>query len=679
MVTYTSRLRRGVSNTNSANTNSASINSASINSASINSASINSASINSAQGRPANGRAIPGHSVGGKRRVYSSMLSRFGYLPLVWGCLRAYLEEEPDLLEQFSLEQPFFLPEQIPGLVDSLVDPAVFMVSCYLWNFRRQMALCRDVKERFPDVVTVAGGPHVPDDPTDFFAEHPYVDFAIHKEGEKPFAGLLRALASGNGEFSQVPSLSWRDSAVAVHRNPLGGQLPRELATASPWLSGLMTPSIELVRQHDYHLVALWETNRGCPYSCTFCDWGSSTMSKLRRYEDERLHAEIDFFAGEQVHGILCCDANFGILPRDKELADHFAAARESRGFPRRFATSYAKNATNRVFEIGRILAGAGLTDRAVLAIQSGSAEVLEHVRRSNMKAERYEELAASFHGAGIDAHTEVILGLPQETRQTFADGLSHMLEIGLHDHISIYECVLLPNSEMSGPVSRERYALDTIHRPYLFGDMEQVELVVGTSSMTRSDWCYMYLFGSTIQALHNQGLTDALARYLHREGILPYQRFYRSLLDRALETGDGVFAEPLIRARQLLQDYLVDDTIPNEGKVLSQPDMAGWLAGLLPGKTNWLIYEWCWAHVQSDLDRFYNDLHLHIIGEGVELDARLEDLFRYQRAKVFTLADSGARMTLFDYDWPRYLQQDEELVRVPTPLRFEPPRERMR
>src|SRR5947209_2679156 len=112
-----------------------------------------------------------------RRRVYSSMISPFGYLPLVRRCLRPYLKMQPDLLA--------------------------------------------------------------------------------------------------------LSSLSVRDADGQTRRNPLGAQLPREIPVASPWLTGLLDPSMELARKHGYRVVAPWETNRGCPYSCTFCDWGSNTLSKL--------------------------------------------------------------------------------------------------------------------------------------------------------------------------------------------------------------------------------------------------------------------------------------------------------------------------------------------------------------------------------------------------------------
>src|SRR5207244_1673497 len=58
---------------------------------------------------------------------------------------------------------------------------------------------------------------------------------------------------------------------------------------------------------------ATWETNRGCPYSCNFCDWGSATMAKLRRFSMERVSAEADWLSYISPSFVLVADANFGI------------------------------------------------------------------------------------------------------------------------------------------------------------------------------------------------------------------------------------------------------------------------------------------------------------------------------------------------------------------------------
>ncbi|OEJ22392.1 B12-binding domain-containing radical SAM protein [Streptomyces subrutilus] len=616
-----------------------------------------------------------------KRRIYVSAFSRSAYLPAVWGALRSYADTQPDLVEAYTFEQPFFLPEQAKDPVSLMEDPAVFAMSCYLWNFNKNMAACRAVKERFPDAVTVVGGPHVPDNATEFLEKHPYIDFAIHKEGEAPFSELLRALLQDEPDFCAVPSLSYRDRDGKVRRNPLGGQLPRDIEVPSPWLTGLMEPSFEAARAAGYQPTVLWETNRGCPYSCTFCDWGSANQSKIRKFDEDRLHAEIDYFTEQNVSAILCADANFGILPRDVGLAEHLVRNKRESGFPGKFVTSYAKNANDRIVQISSMFALSGMSNGTILAMQSGTQDVLEQVKRSNMPAKNYEKLAAAFRERGVEAYTEVIVGLPNETPETFARGLCRMLEMGIHDDIMIYECVLLPNAEMGSAAHREKYQLDTITRTYLPDDVEEVEVVVGHSTMSRADWVRMYLFGAVLQALHNRGITRRLATYLHTEGILGYEDFYRSLSDAALADPSTVLGAAVDRARALLWEYIESPTVPNEGKVASQPDMMERLARWVPDKESWLIYEWCWAYVQNELDRFYGELRGHLEAAGVKIDDRIEELLRYQRASVFTVAEAGTtRVELFSHDWAGYFRAPAEGLRPGVHVTsFEPPAARMR
>jgi len=81
------------------------------------------------------------------------------------------------------------------------------------------------------------------------------------------------------------------------------------------------------------------ETNRGCPYGCTFCDWGASTMAKIRPIAMERVLEEIDYAGKHRISSIFVCDANFGILKRDAEIAEHIARVSRSTGYPRWSAT----------------------------------------------------------------------------------------------------------------------------------------------------------------------------------------------------------------------------------------------------------------------------------------------------------------------------------------------------
>src|SRR5262249_30735181 len=68
-------------------------------------------------------------------------------------------------------------------------------------------------------------------------------------------------------------------------------------------------------------IAAIIETNRGCPYSCTFCDWGAATASKIRLFSTERVFAEIDWVSKNRIEVLWFADSNFGIFPRDIDIA----------------------------------------------------------------------------------------------------------------------------------------------------------------------------------------------------------------------------------------------------------------------------------------------------------------------------------------------------------------------
>ena len=95
-------------------------------------------------------------------------------------------------------------------------------------------------------------------------------------------------------------------------------------------LSGSFDRLIEAYPENEW--LILWETNRGCPFKCTFCDWGSATASKVNKFDLERLKLEIDWFSKNKIEFIFCCDANFGILKRDIEIAEYVAIKKKRTG-----------------------------------------------------------------------------------------------------------------------------------------------------------------------------------------------------------------------------------------------------------------------------------------------------------------------------------------------------------
>src|SRR5262249_53943034 len=158
----------------------------------------------------------------------------------------------------------------------------------------------------------------------------------------------------------------------------------------SPILTGLF----DAYEETDLGII---ETNRGCPYTCTFCDWGSAIAAKVRKFSLDRVFKELEWCAQHRVGGIFCADANFGMYERDVEIAQKVAELKKEYGYPNAFSTSFAKNTSKYTKWIIETFARAGVISRGNIAVQSLDARTLATVRRSNIKLDKYDELAADF------------------------------------------------------------------------------------------------------------------------------------------------------------------------------------------------------------------------------------------------------------------------------------------
>jgi radical SAM superfamily enzyme YgiQ (UPF0313 family) len=157
------------------------------------------------------------------------------------------------------------------------------------------------------------------------------------------------------------------------------------------------------------------ETNRGCPYGCTFCDWGSATTSRVRKYDIDRVFGELQWCSDMRITSVSVADANFGMFARDVDIAAELARVRSTSDFPRAFGVSYAKNTVKHLEQIIGMLTDAGVMSQGVLSLQSMDADTLQVVHRSNIKTERYDALAAWMRSAKLP-WVELMMGLPGMT-----------------------------------------------------------------------------------------------------------------------------------------------------------------------------------------------------------------------------------------------------------------------
>ena len=180
-----------------------------------------------------------------------------------------------------------------------MTKPKIIASNIVSWNYNRSHKFLKLSKKNFPHSITVAGGNNLPKVLSDlFFKNHPYIDIAVHGEGEKPFAQVLSTLTEDGlldyDKLSSIDGISFNFKQEVVRTKP-GQPLKNEegvINIPSPFLSGKFEHYFNEMNKLGEYRGGVWETTRGCPYSCTFCDWGQLTNSKIRKFSDERVFSE---------------------------------------------------------------------------------------------------------------------------------------------------------------------------------------------------------------------------------------------------------------------------------------------------------------------------------------------------------------------------------------------------
>jgi len=300
------------------------------------------------------------------------------FLPYSIASLVSHVKTNPQLEKNFQFEKTFISRSKVDEYIQRCQDTDILLCSCYVWNWEITIHLAREVKKLNPKCMIVFGGPQVPDLAEGFFDEYPFVDIIVHGEGERTLEKILENHMD-NKSFSEIEGLETKD-----FKTPLRTRMDDLNSVPSPYLSNLIWDLTERVEGQKF--MAIWETNRGCPYQCTFCDWGSLTYTKLRNYSDDRLMKEIEWFADNKIEFVHCADANFGILQkRDFEIAKKMKEEKLKKGFPIGFRLTWAKFSSEKIIPIAKELQKADLLTPVTLAVQSLDETTLDIIKRENI------------------------------------------------------------------------------------------------------------------------------------------------------------------------------------------------------------------------------------------------------------------------------------------------------
>ncbi len=439
-------------------------------------------------------------------------------------------------------------PQDLKAALDD-ARPDVLGLSSYGWNHNLSLSFARYAKRRWPDTVTMMGGPNFPlvtSVQEQFLRSMPEVDIAVRGptyEGERAFKNIVQRFVDVGGRREglfeeQVAGNLWIDPKTKEF--VVGGPVERITdldEIPSPYLAGWLDP---FWSTGYFPLMAI---SRGCPFTCQFCNSAVKSNSKVFAHTLENVKADLIYAAQHVQKEMPLCfaDDNFGMYELDVEIADVLGWLQETYGWPKYIRTTTGKNRGERIIEVMRKVKGA-LPMTA--AVQSMNPVVLENIKRSNIKLETYAQIQAEVRAQGMQSYGEMILCLPGETRQSFMQGISDLLDSGVL-RVSAHQLMLLHGAPLADPDQREKFNLKTLYRVVArdvgdYGTGEKVieteEMVVETSTFSFADYLDVRVFHLLLTIFYYEGNIEEAFAFAKENGVKPFDLVVKlqKLLDRA-------------------------------------------------------------------------------------------------------------------------------------------------
>ncbi|MBI4814776.1 MAG: cobalamin B12-binding domain-containing protein [Deltaproteobacteria bacterium] len=449
------------------------------------------------------------------RKVVLTELSLYEQaVPLLNGYLEACARKDQEVGPAHSFTS-YSLPARIkPAELLKILeaqDGDVYGFSCYVWNMGTIKLVAKQLAQSKPSAKIVLGGHQAANHARRYLEPELENMFVCNGEGERTFTEFLRT-TNGQGDLGGVRGLSFFANGELV-TTPPEAKLTDLDEIPSPFLTGIFGDK--------RYGTAVLETNRGCPFECTFCTWGGPGKS-VARFSLDRIFAEIEWLSNAKVDYVHLADANWGMLPRDIEISKKLGELFKTNGKPFAVAFSAAKNKTRGAIACVEALSDAGVVTTQAVGVQSMSTAVLDQIKRSNIPSAQYIEMFDGLEKKGIGSFAELMFPLPKETYGSLRDSFNQLCQTKTGS-IILYPSLLTNNAEMTE--TRDDWGCVTVSSP---NEADEIEVVVGSNTVGPDDYLRaMWFYFAGAHPLYNCRALHVTARTLSEKGTASFDALF--------------------------------------------------------------------------------------------------------------------------------------------------------
>lgn len=411
-------------------------------------------------------------------------------VPLGHASLLAALGQEPGLDVH-----PIVVPVNLGGLdVDELATSILaygrddspngvdLAIGAYVWAEELIQRLLPLLRARGFRGRIILGGPQI--SYAEPGLEHIYPDADAFVRGYGEGALLELAWASGRPPITGVHYAGEQDRCE--HAQAALELLP------SPWL----TEAVPIVGQRFIR----WETQRGCPFRCAFCQHREpGARLKRRELAAPRILREVQLFCRHDVKEIAVLDPIFNVSPNATDILRAFVE--------NRFAGRLSLQCRAEIVMPDFLEAAAALDVRLEFGLQTIHTKEAAAVQRRNQMDKVDSALAAVRHH-DIAHEVSLIFGLPEQTLDSFLASVQWCLDRRV-PVIKAFPLMLLRGTQLDRERIRWGFRERGLHMP----------VVVAANSFDEQEWMEMARIAEALRLTegHHPSQMHALRRLAAR------------------------------------------------------------------------------------------------------------------------------------------------------------------
>lgn len=447
---------------------------------------------------------------------------------LTWMYVKTYVEFHSPYKDHIQWIKPIYDwhdLQTIEEAVDRFQDADVIMFSNYIWNYSVNMKAAEYVKNKYPHILTIVGGPQSEWNREDFLEKYWMFDYHC----EPVMAAETYAL-----DWIQ----SWFEDEIPVH-SKIAFEKRSNVRKSFEYLDiSIYEHNKEYIKEAKLYFDKIgitprigWESTRGCPFKCTFCEWGGGTGAKMVKKPMETIIKDLDCLVELGFKEIDIIDSNIGAfkdrdweilkLVQERNMDIMVISMLKTKDLKRK------KEIIDKLMEYGHA---------ANLSVQTFSQVALSNAQRPDLNLQEQIELVQYIREKIIKEHgedffnkpaneiaeiasVEFIMGMPGSTKEDFYEEYRMMEMLGSWFD-GRFDYNYLPNTEASTKEDLEKFGvkLSPVYTRSIFDTKNHFYTINSCNSYTKEDMYEMYFMN--------------LAGYYLRKNIYDYVKDKADLVD---------------------------------------------------------------------------------------------------------------------------------------------------